>query len=82
MHLSDTTRACCVCRRPTRRLVNGWPVCTRCRVRPVVVVPLRARLRLSLARLRQWARRLDPLDVAAAGLFACALWTWLAWVRL
>lgn len=46
------------------------------------IAALRARLRLSLARLRQWARRLDPLDVAAAGLFACALWTWLAWVRL
>ena len=43
---------------------------------------LRAQIRLALARLRHWARRLDPLDVAAAGLFAYALWAWLALVRL
>lgn len=41
MHLSDTERACCVCGQRTRRLVNGWPVCVRCRVRRIEEHPPR-----------------------------------------
>lgn len=37
MHLGTIERPCSVCRQPTRRLVNGWPVCMRCKFRRVDV---------------------------------------------